>query len=249
MTDARMLAIDIETMPGLVYTYDLFQPVISHKAIVEPSRIICYSAQWYGEKKVQFSSEYHDGPKEMLESLWNVMNEADIVLGYNTQRFDVPWIRGELMMNGLTAPSPVKHIDLFQTIKSNTRLMSKKLDYVSHRLLDDKKIDVNTMTLAIECQSPDPEVQRKAWNKMRTYSKKDTALLFPIFDQIKSFVKMPHPLAEGDDRCRHCGSYNLHSRGTAKTLNGSYQRFVCTDCGSWNRGTRLTASTNMREVI
>lgn len=237
MSDLKVLALDVEVMPGLVWTYDLFRPIISHKQIVEPSRISCFSYQWYGQKKVHFVSEYHDTREGMIERLWELLDETDVVLGYNTKRFDYPWILGELMAEGKTKPSPVKHIDLYQTTKQNTRFLSRKLDYVSERLLGDKKIDVNTMTLAIECASQDPEVAAKAWAKMKRYSIKDTALMFPLFERVRSYVKMPHPISSDPATCHACKSHNLQRRGTEKTLVSEYQRFWCKDCGSWSRGT------------
>lgn len=248
MTDLKILALDIETMPALVWTYDLFRPFISHKQIVEPSRISCFSYQWYGDKSVKFASEYHNGRSEMLDLLWKLMDDADVILGYNTKRFDTPWVLGELMVEGRTKPSPVKHIDLYQVMRSNTRFLSRKLDYVSSRLLDDKKIDVNTMTLAIECASSDPEVAAKAWAKMKRYSLKDTKLMFPLFERVRSYVKMPHPINSDGYSCHACGSHALQRRGREKTLNGSYQRLWCTSCGSWSRGTERQSDTEIRAV-
>ena len=248
MTDLKILALDIETKPALVWTYDLFRPFISHKQIVEPSRISCFSYQWYGSRSVKFVSEYHDTREGMIQSLWDLLDEADVVLGYNTKRFDVPWILGELMVEGKTKPSPMKHIDLYQVMRSNTRLLSRKLDYVSSRLLNDRKIDVNTMTLAIECASSDPDIAEKAWAKMKRYSIKDTKLLIPLFERVRSFVKMPHPINSDGFSCHACGSANLQRRGTEKTLSGSYQRLWCTDCGSWSRGTARQSDTEIRAL-
>lgn len=248
MTDLKITALDIETHPAIVYTYDLFRPFISHKQIIEPSRISCFSYQEYGTKKVHFVSEYHDGREKLIEELWRVMDEADVIVGYNSSRFDVPWILGTLMEAGKTKPSPVKHIDLFQTMKSNSRFLSKKLDAVSEKLLGDKKIDVNTMTLAIECASDDPEVAAKAWAKMKRYSVKDTALLFPLFERVRSYVKMPHPINEDGDTCHSCGSHDLQRRGYTRTLAGQFQRFSCNKCGSWFRGTERKSSSEYRAI-
>jgi len=248
MAELKITALDIETHPAKVYVYDLFRPFISHKQIIEPSRISCFSYQVYGEKKVHFVSEYHDGRDGLMNELWRVLDEADVVMGYNSAGFDYPWIVGELMVEGFSKPSPVKHIDLYQTMKRNNRFLSRKLDYVSERLLGDKKIDVNTMTLAIECASEDPDVAAKAWAKMKRYSIKDTKLLFPLFEAVKSYVKMPHPLTEGDDACHSCGSEDLQKRGFHVTRNARYQRFRCNPCGSWFHGTTRVPVSNIRAI-
>lgn len=248
MADLIITALDIETHPAKVFVYDLFRPFISHKQIIEPSRISCFSYQVYGQRKVHFVSEYHDGREKLVDELWRIMNESDVIVGYNSARFDVPWILGTLMEAGKTKPSPVKHIDLFQTMKSNSRFLSKKLDAVSEKLLGDKKIDVNTMMLAIECASDDPDRAAKAWAKMKRYSIKDTALLFPLFERVRSYVKMPHPVNEDGASCHSCGSLDLQRRGFSNTLTGKFQRFSCNACGSWFRGTERSSSSEFRAL-
>lgn len=245
----KILFIDIETSPAICYTYDLFQPVISHKQIISPSRIICFSAQWSTSKKTLFHSEYHDTREGMLKALYDLLDEADVVVGYNSKRFDTPWIEGELLVEGFGRPSPFKQIDLYQVVKQHARFLSKKLDYVSERLLGDKKIDVNTMMLAIECVYGPEEDREKAWNKMRRYSKKDTALMLPLFDILRPYIKMPHPVNESDpNSCHTCGSTNLQRRGYSLTLTGRYQRFACQDCGSWFRGVTRHPASDIRAL-
>lgn len=249
MNELKIAALDIETAPAKVYTYSLFKPMITHKQIIEPSRIICFSYQFEGQKSVKYVSEFEEGgQKALLQALWNVLDEADVVLGYNSQGFDVPWILGELMASGLPKPSPVKHIDLYKTMRQNTRFLSRKLDYVSERLLADKKVDVNMMTLAIACESDDPAEAKKARNLLRRYSKQDVALLFPLFEKVRSYVKMPHPASSEEGACHSCKSLNVHRRGTVKTLVSTYQRYRCNDCGSWFRGTYRLPATTLRAI-
>ena len=124
LADAKVLFFDIEASMAKVYTYDLFKPIIGYKDIIEPSRMVAFSAKWRGKRGVMFRSEYHDGRDEMLTELRDLLDEADIVVGYNIARYDVPWTSGELHVEGFDPPSPFKKVDLFQTVKSNTRFLS-----------------------------------------------------------------------------------------------------------------------------
>ena len=250
MSNLKILALDIECSAAKVYVYGLYGQYINPKHIIEDPRIMCFSAQWVGSKKTMFFSEYHDGTEDMLQKLYELMDEADVVMGYNSRRFDVPWIEGVLIENGFTRPSPVKHVDLYQTFKSHSRFLSKKLSYVSNKLLDDKKIDENTLDLSIECSSEDEDVKRKAWARMKRYSVRDTAMMIPLFERVKSYVKLPHPVTESPEipACHACGSQDLERRGYAATLNGRYQRFRCNACGSWHRGTERISSSPIRAL-
>lgn len=250
MSELKVLALDIECSAAKVYTYGLFNQFISHKHVIEHPRIMCFSAQWYGSKKTMFFSEYHNGTKDMFQALHDLIDEADVVMGYNSKRFDMPWIEGALLDEGFDRPSPVKHIDLLNVFRQHSRFISRKLDYISNKLLDDKKIDVSTLDLSIECSSEDEDVARKAWAKMKKYSVKDTALMMPLFERVKQYVKMPHPMVESSEEalCHTCGSDELERRGYSLTQTGKYQRFRCKPCGSWFRGTARVSSSPIRAI-
>lgn len=233
-----------------VYTYDLFRPIIGYKDIIEPSRMIAYSAKWRGKKGVIFQSEHHDGRMEMLQGLWHLLNEADIVVGYNIKRFDIPWVAGEHWVEGFKPPSPFKVIDLYQAVKQNSRFLSKRLDYVASRILDDNKKNYSMaeMWRIVDNIATTDAARDREWNKMRGYAKKDTVLLEPLFDDLLPRLKLPHPLTDAEGfNCRNCGSFNLERRGFALTQNGKYQRYVC-ECGKWQRGTQRIAVGETRDI-
>lgn len=242
----RILAFDLETAPSLVYTFSLFKPIIGHEQIVEPARIICFSAQWVGEKKTIFMSEHHDGYETMLKGLYDLLEEADIVLTFNGATFDGPWSTGEFMAQGWTPPSPFKHIDLYQHVKRLTRFPSKKLDYVSYRILGEKKVKHEGFTLWRDCLAGDD----KAWNRMKRYAIQDTKLLVKLFNEIRGWIKVPHPVAHDGVSCHNCGGKNLQRRGYATTLTGVYQRFQCQNpkCGKWMRGTARSTVSEFRNI-
>lgn len=237
----KILALDIETCPATVVTFSLWKPIIGHNQIVESSRMICFSAQWQGKNSVMFYSEYHHSRQEMLEQIHKLLDEADVIVTYNGKRFDLPWIHGELIDAGFTPPSPVHHVDLYQVVKSNSRLLSNKLDYVAKRYLDDQKVTHSGIQLWIDCMAGDD----KAWRTMRTYAKKDTALLLPLYEKLLPWIKS-HPnagLRAGTGGCTRCGSENIQRRGFSFTGVSKFQRYQCQDCGAWFRdGVRIEGS-------
>lgn len=250
MADLKVLFFDIECSLAQVYTYDLFRPIIGYKDIIEPSRMISFSAKWRGKKGVMFKSEYHDSRQDMLQEMHDLLDEADVVVGYNIKRYDIPWISGEHIVEGFLPPSPFKVVDLYQAVKTNTRFLSKRLDYVSDRLLDDnkKQYSMAEMWRIVNNPETDEKAVEREWNRMRTYARKDTALLEPLFDTLLPWIKMPHPMSDSEGlNCRNCGSFNLTRRGYALTLNGKYQRYVC-ECGTWQRGTKRVSVGETRSI-
>lgn len=250
MTETKVLFFDIETSLASGYFYGLYDQNISIANIIEHPRMIAFTAKWLGKKKVHAHSEYHDGRKGMLDAMWDLLDEADVVAGWNSRSFDIKWVNSEFMVEKMTPPSPYKQIDLMQETKKNARFISNKLSYVSQRLLNDDKIDYNMAQMWIKVNNPETteEERKKEWNRMLRYARKDTALLEPLFLELRPWIKIPHPVREGDDLCRNCGSDDLEKRGYARTFNGKYQIYRCRSCGSWPRGTTRIPSTNMRNV-
>src|SRR5215467_3639399 len=59
--------------------------------IRRPEHILCFSAGWYPDRaRVIFRSVFHHGHDKMMLDLWNLMDEADVIVTYNGPRFDIP---------------------------------------------------------------------------------------------------------------------------------------------------------------
>lgn len=233
------------------YFYGLYDQTISIENIIEHPRVIAFSAKWLGKKQVIFKSEYHDGRKEMLQELHDLLSEADLVVGWNSDRFDVPWIQGEFLVEGMKPPAPFKRLDLMKATKKAARFISNKLDYVSNRLVGSGKIEYNMakMWRIVNDPNTDEKTRKREWDAMRKYAKRDVEVLEPLFNELLPWLTLPHPRSEGDGLiCRNCSSSNLQSRGTAKTLQGTYKRYQCQDCGSWQRGTARTPVGETRSI-
>lgn len=248
MSDLKILLFDIECSLASGYFYGLYDQNISIANIIEHPRMIAFTAKWLGKKKIYAFSEYHDTRKGMLEEMWALLDEADVVAGWNSKSFDVKWVNSEFMVEKMQPPSPYKQVDLMQETKRNARFISNKLSYVSQRLLDDDKIDYNMASMWIKVNNPETseEDRKKEWNAMLRYAKKDTALLEPLFMELRPWIKMPHPINPGDpDSCHNCGG-RLRTNGFAPTLNGQYTRLRCVECGKSHRGTTRMNVTNVR---
>lgn len=251
MTDANILFFDIETAPMKVYTFSLFKPVIGLNQIIERPRVICWSAQWAGEEKVRFMSEYHDGYREMLLGIRDLLDAADVVVGYNSDSFDIPWLNEQFLKHDIPIPSPYQKIDLYRLNKKFMKTPSGKLDYMAWNLLDQRKLSNAGIQLWIDCMDGTPKEKKEAWKLMKAYAIQDTKLLEPLFDKMKQFVTNVNfgLYTDHDMACTHCGSDNLQRRGFARTTAGVFQRFQCNDCGGWCRDSKRTTTTSLRAII
>ena len=94
----KILTLDIETRPALAYVWRMYDENISPAQLVDPGGMICFGAQWLGERKVQFYSDWEHGHKGMVKAAHKLLNEADAVVTYNGDKFDIPKMNGEFLL-------------------------------------------------------------------------------------------------------------------------------------------------------
>jgi uncharacterized protein YprB with RNaseH-like and TPR domain len=174
----KILLLDIETTPLQVYTWGLWDQNIGINQIIKSTEMMCFGAKWLGQKSVTFKSVHHDGKKTMLEELHKLMNEADVLVGWNSAAFDHKHINREFLENGMTPPAPTKDLDLMSITKANFQFPSNKLDYVAQKLGVGSKVKHSGFELWIKCMDGDD----KAWREMKKYQIQDVQLLDSLYD-------------------------------------------------------------------
>jgi hypothetical protein len=243
----KILFLDLETSPNLAHVWSLWDQNIGINQMVSSTEVICFGARWNDGKKVIFKSSFHHGKDVMLTEMHRLLDEADVVVGWNSQSFDTKHMNREFIQAGMRPPSPFKDLDLMRVVKANFKFPSNKLDYVSQILDVGCKVKHSGFQLWLDCMAGN----RKAWAEMKEYQIQDVNLLLDLYEKLKPWIKNgPHvALHNGvENGCRNCGSANLQSRGIAKTTTATYQRYQCQDCGTWNRGAKSLTTTAMRSI-
>lgn len=243
----KILFLDIETTPNLAYVWGLWNQNISINQIVNSTEMLCFGARWYGQKKVIFKSVHHDGKEAMLQEVHRLLDEADVLVGWNSKAFDSKHLKRELLEAGMLPPSPYKEMDLMLAVKSQFKFPSNKLDYVSQTLGVGQKVKHSGFDLWLKCMAGD----NKAWSEMKKYQIQDVDLLVDLYEKLKPWIPS-HPnkqLYGKQDGCVVCGSTHLQSRGYQMTATGKYPRYQCQDCGKWQRGSKSEATGDKRGIL
>lgn len=225
----RILFYDIETSPHLVYAYDLYKPVIRPDQIVEPSRLLCWAGKWMGSRRV-FCFDERDRP-EMLQALWDALNEADIVVGYNHAGFDNKHVRRELALAGFPPPSPWQDVDLLRENRRLFKFASNRLGYVTDCLDLPTKLTTSPGLWRRVLEGDD-----RAWRDFRKYNKQDVVATEALARFLWKFLRLPHVGLWSDDlvSCPSCGGRVLEPAGKAYTKTAVYPRLLCS-CGAWSK--------------
>lgn len=231
--DPRILTLDIETSPATLLAFSLDPGYISPDNVVEPSRVLCFAAKWHGSKAVEWHSE-QDGRQRMVEAAWRLLDEADIVVGYNHRRFDIPHLQREMVQAGYGPPSPWIDVDLLPVMRSRFKFLSNRLGYVVDQLGLDAKADAGGFDTWRRVMAGDP----KAWARMRRYNVQDVQITEELFDYLRPWLRnLPHlGLFTGRMRaCAACGSDRLAPDGVVRTRATAWLRMACAACGAHNR--------------
>jgi len=257
----RKLHTDLETTPILAWVWNLYPNYISIDQIEQDWMMLCWAAKWHGEEEVMYAAQWLEKDKSnkagqklnkanefaIVEKLWYLLNEADIVVAHNAEKFDVKKINAKFFEYGLTPPHPYKVVDTLKTSRKCFGLTSHKLDYITqlkgygHKL----KTDFDTWLLAM---SGDKETREH----MLEYNIHDVVLLEDIYTEMMPWHK-GHLIPAGGMTCK-CGSTNLKKAGTTRLTAGLYQTYRCRDCGSWLRDStnlmpKETRTTTLRNIV
>lgn len=230
----RILFWDLETAPTEAYIWKLWKENIGVNQIIEPGRVLCWSAGWRGEDEIEYGSEWGDGEEKMIRRLHALLSEADVNVTYNGNHFDIPTINSAFLKLGLSPPAPSKSVDLYQVVKKRFRLLSNRMDYVAKHVGLEGKIDTGGFKLWSDVLRGDKGAQEA----MLEYNIQDVVVLENLYDKLLPWIPN-HPqqghFSEGGHVCPTCGSGNVQRRGMHRTKVLSYQRYQCIDCGSWSR--------------
>jgi len=229
----KIALLDIETSPHSGFFWQLFKQTINPNQVKDTSRTLCASYKWLGEKKTYFTSEWTDGVDGMLDTMYNVLEEADAVVTYNGNRFDLPTLNKEFLLNGYAPPAPYKSVDLYRTVKSKFRFASNKLDHIAGQLGLGRKTDHYGFQMWLDVMNGDVKAQKL----MEKYNKQDVVLLEKVYDTVLPWIAN-HPNRShhsGTAVCPNCGSKHLQHRGFTITAVGRQHRLQCQDCGKWSK--------------
>lgn len=237
----RILTFDIETSPHLSFHWRRWQENIPKANTIEESRMICWGAKWADEKNVMFKSDWDDGYDAMLEGIWELLDEADVVVGFNSNKFDIKRVNAEFLKQGWDAPSPYQTVDLFLQSKKHFAFSSNRLkDLLKELGLSPKLEDNANMQLWMDVVYSG---LRSAQNRMAAYCKQDVKSTEEFYNYMLGWIT-PHPnwglfvddTKKGDKVCPNCGSENVKVHKRRYTKVNAYNQYQCQDCGAYARG-------------
>jgi hypothetical protein len=252
---SKILVFDIETAPITAYTWGLFDQNIGLNQIKEDWHLLAWAAKWLDDpiSKTMYMdnsrSKNIQDDKELVRGLSNLLNETDIIITQNGEKFDVKKLNARAVLNGLPPIKPCMSTDILKEGRKVFKFTSHKLEYVSDKLNKKyKKLDHREYP-GFELWKAILNGDSHAWEVMKKYTIHDVLATEEAYKTIQGWIRT-QPLSTGYDdavmRCK-CGSKDLRKKGYAWTDAGKYQIYLCRTCGKWPRGATNLLSQEKRQ--
>jgi DNA polymerase elongation subunit (family B) len=232
----KVLIYDIETAPILGYVWSLWENNLALNQIEKDWHLLSWSAKWLGSKEVMYMDQRNvkniENDKKLLEGIWKLLDDADVVITQNGKSFDEKKLNARFLLNGMSPPSPSKHIDTLRIAKRKFAMTSTKLEYMSNKLCAKKKLKHKKFPgfeLWTECMKGNKD----AWEEMKAYNIRDVIALEELYvNHLQKWDNTDFNVYHDDEEfyCA-CGSDEFIAKGYNYTASGKYKRHKCKSCG------------------
>ena len=253
MSKPKILFFDCETTPLLVYVWRLGEQVIRHNQLANSRPyydIICIGYAWNDDKPAKtlhWDFEKQDSGRVVTE-FDKIVKQADIVIGKNSDHFDIRHINAQRFLHNLPAlPDWADYTDdLEKQIRKHFEFPSSSLDYISKQLGFGGKVkmELTDWVNIVEKRS------KKSFEKMLFYNRKDVEDTRAIWNKMQPYIKPKFNQAAfyGDFRCTNCGSQDLKKDGIRWKGSTCYQTFFCHSHGGYAGRISITGAVQKRGI-
>lgn len=243
---AKILLIDIETLPGEYYAFDAKVEYLAPIMQIKDWSIACWGAKWLFDDKIMgervtYQEAHARTERSILRGIWSLLDESDIVVTQNGIGFDLKKLNSKFIENGFAPPSKFVNVDTLKTAREVFGWTYNRLDELGQKLGIGKKIDMSFIDWKNCLTNNQPADD--ALDYMLTYCKRDISpLLEDVYLAMLPYMKN-HPnlnvyTLNDQDVCRNCESTDLNWNGKPYyTPQGLWDSWTCNACGSNGRGT------------
>jgi len=254
----KVLIFDIETAPILAHVWGIWDQNVAINQIHSDWYVLSWSAKWLGDppSKIMYadqrSAKNIEDDSKIIKEIWNLLDEADVVITQNGTAFDVKKLNARFILNGMKPPSPFKHIDTYKIAKKNFAFTSNKLEYMTDKLCTKyKKLaherKFSGFNLWKECLAGNID----AWKDMEKYNKYDVLSLEELYGKLQPWdhsVNFDVYRESEEPKC-NCGDSRLQARGYNFSKTGKFQRYQCRGCGKWHSSKTNLLSPEKKEKL
>lgn len=238
--------VDIETS-----LYELYSHNIGHKISVGPhqikkeKKIICINWIIEGDRKVSsLVWDKNQDDKKMLEQFVKVAKKVPVWIGQNSDRFDLPLIKGRLWIQKSTPLINLTTLDTLKITRKNFNIASHKLDYKAKLRGSEGKIKMGWDDW-VDVQEGKPGALKKMNHYCGVDVKETQAEFWDILPYVDRLpIRLSALFSTDRESCPMCGEiHRVKKDGWRPSTSGRKQRWACGSCGYTWTDTKILKPT------
>ena len=255
--EPKVLLFDIETAPMLGYIWGLWDNNVALNQLHSDWHILSWSAKWLGssENEVMYMDQRNKkditNDKDILQGIWNLLDEADVVIGQNSKKFDHKKLNARFILNGMKPPSSYRHIDTLQLAKKHFAFTSNKLEYMTGKLCKKYKKLKHAKFSGFNLWDQCLKGNKEAWQEMELYNKYDVLSLEELYFKLIPWDNSINFNVYSDllTTVCTCGHDKFKENGYSYSNTGKFQKYTCKRCGSEFKSKTNLLSINKRKSL
>lgn len=223
----KILFFDIETAPLRAHLWSMWQQGVGLNQIESDWYMLSFCCKWAHSDEVFYYDQRNaadiEDDFELVSKLWEFLNEADIVVGQNSKRFDTKKANARFILNGLPKPSSYRQIDTMEIAKQQFGFTSNRLEYMTEKLCSTFKKSKHKKFAGHDLWSECLKGNLEAWQEMEEYNRLDVLSLEELYNILSSW---DNKLPNFDVYCDEILDMNVWEKeGFHYTQLGKYQRY------------------------
>jgi uncharacterized protein YprB with RNaseH-like and TPR domain len=181
--EKKVLFYDIEVGPNVVYSWRIGNKVnLSTDTIISERQILCISYKWRGDSKVHSLTWNGSDDKELMIKFAAIMNTADEVIGHNSDKYDVKFVRTRCLVHGVPLNVKFNQLDTLKFARAGFAFNSNKLDYISQYLGLGAKIKTDFQLWKDVLNG-----SKEALDRMVKYCNQDVLVLEKVYETLQPY--------------------------------------------------------------
>ncbi len=235
---AKILVLDIETAPLEAYVWGLWKQNIYSEQLISNWYMLTWAAKWLYSDRIMSdvltpTEAITENDYRIICSLWKLIDEADIVIAHNGDKFDIARMKSRFIVYEMKPPSFYKQLDTLKVARKEFGFLSNSLNALAKIFNVPCKYNTSFSLWKGAKQGVQEDL-----DAMELYNRQDIKVLEDVYLRMRPYIK-GHPnldLYVDDEKssCPHCSSKKLivEEGKFAYTQALRYPMYRCTNCGA-----------------
>ncbi len=238
----RILFFDIETAPITGYTWGIYEQSVIK--VLQNWFVLSYAAKFNNDDRFFYLDQRFANPIEddfqLLCGVHHLLSECDILVGHNSQKFDIKKLNARFIKHDLPPVNHFQHIDTLKIARKHFAFTSNKLADLAKFLDCDVQKSTHAKFPGFSMWDECMKGNQEAFQEMEDYNKMDVEVLIAVYNKLAKWEPTINFQSFYYSPTCSCGNTKFYKDGFKYTRQGKFQVRRCSVCSK-----TFTEKTNL----